>query len=294
MQPPIIVSHSEVQTYLMCQQQHWYGYGERIEKIKRGPSIERGIDGHLLLQIFFSAYMDLQKIKHDDPYKGAIGAVSDFVNPLLNDAFTNNDGDETKRIVALHALVLGFLDYIKSDILKWQIIGVEKEFRIKLTDDIIYAFTVDLLVWDGFFKPIDWKFTYDFFSPEVLALLPQVRKYIGALKHLDFPVDFGYYGILRYRSLKKNTPDDLYRLQKVEPTKSSINTYFGDTVKIAKQIAKLKAMSPEGWKDEIVRNSSITTCKMCDFRFLCGPELHGSDGVNIRNVHYKQSTYGYR
>lgn len=202
--------------------------------------------------------------------------------------------DELKRINRLQALVIGFLEFNKHQISEWNIVGVEQEYRLPMKD-FIYAFTVDLVVHTGFaYEPIDWKFTQDFYSRTMVDLLPQVPKYIGAMRKLDMNTRRGHYGFLRYRvNLKDQNPRNLYKIQPIDPNRERINTTFEEFMRVAEKIKRLKEMDGPEWLSNVERTSNKLVCNSCGFNRLCAVELSGSDGKLMREELYAVSTYGY-
>ncbi len=207
---------------------------------------------------------------------------------------TPNFKEELTRINRLQALVIGFWEHNKEQISGWNIVGVEKEYRLPI-DDFIYAFTVDLVIHTGYaYEPIDWKFTQDFYNRTMIDLLPQVPKYIGAMRKLDMNTRRGHYGFLRFRvNLKDHSPNNLYKLQPIDPSRERIDTTFTEFIRVAKKIRELKESSQENWLSNVERTGNKLVCNSCGFNKLCAVELSGSDGKIMREELYALSTYGY-
>jgi hypothetical protein len=83
------------------------------------------------------------------------------------------------------------------------ILGAEAAFNLKLTDEASYTFIVDLIVKtpQGEIVAVDHKNQYDFINEGDARLLPQLPKYIGALRALGTPVEYGLYNQLRTRKV---------------------------------------------------------------------------------------------
>jgi hypothetical protein len=85
----------------------------------------------------------------------------------------------------------------------WLILESEAAYNLKLTDEISYTFIVDLVAKspEGDLVAIDHKNQYDFISEGEARLLPQLPKYIGALRALGKDVKYGLYNQLRTRKV---------------------------------------------------------------------------------------------
>lgn len=53
------VSHSEVDSYLLCRRKHYYGYGLGLERVSTSHSLATGTAGHRILEAFYGHLLDL-------------------------------------------------------------------------------------------------------------------------------------------------------------------------------------------------------------------------------------------
>jgi hypothetical protein len=53
------VSHSEVDSYLLCRRKHYYGYGLSLERISTSQSLATGTAGHRILEAFYAHLLSL-------------------------------------------------------------------------------------------------------------------------------------------------------------------------------------------------------------------------------------------
>jgi hypothetical protein len=52
------VSHSEVDSYLLCRRKHYYGYGLSLQRVKESSSLATGVAGHKILEAFYRAILN--------------------------------------------------------------------------------------------------------------------------------------------------------------------------------------------------------------------------------------------
>jgi hypothetical protein len=265
-----------------------YAFGEKIQKKVISDSLRRGIDGHYLMEVFFKAYAATGSWE-----AGLQALASEYQNNIAN----IRDDEKLGEIIKLHGLVVGFLDYYRSRIVEWDIQFVEHEFQVEAEPGVKFGFRPDLVIkLGGYYQPIDWKFTQDFYTPSSMALLPQLPKYMWALREMDMPVKQGQYGFIRYRSMKNNEPSNLYRLgmPPVLFNRERDKRTYDEWIEVAYEINTLKEMhNLKVWEKESKRVGNNLVCRSCSFKELCAAELSGGTGDNIRREMYEPSTYGY-
>lgn len=279
-----IVSHSEVDAYLACRRKHFYSFANGgLEPIKTNDALYRGIKGHKAMEIFFKA------IQVNFTWDEALAKMQEWIVTEMTQANAN-----LPILQDVQRLTVGFLLYNHERMERWQVLHVEGEFWLPLGADIQYPFKPDLIIQEGpHIVVVDWKFIYDFYSDEMTSLLPQLAKYIGALRALGIWVKRGLYAQVRYRKMKDMSGDSIYRLHEVPMTNARIKQTFLDQIATTQEIAMLKALPIEEWDKKATRSASSWNCKMCSFRQLCGAELNGSDGRLIRQIDYRPNSYGY-
>src|SRR5690349_9480437 len=140
-----IVSHSEVETYLLCTRRHMYAFGDKIQKKVLSESLRRGIDGHYLMELFFKAF------KQSGSWDKALAMLDAELTVTLAKVGSDSIGD----VVKLHALVRGFLDFYKKEIQRWEIVHVEHEFQVEAEPGVKFGFRPDLIIkMSGYYQPI--------------------------------------------------------------------------------------------------------------------------------------------
>lgn len=267
-----------------------YAFGERIQKRVFSESLQRGIQGHMLFEVWF------RKFQETNSWNEAMLALSDAYETMLHMGLT---AEEIKRAADLQVRVVGFLKNFENTIRQWEIIAVEREFRVPIEDpdipDLVYAFTPDLIVrHHGAYRIVDWKFPYNFYNATAIRLMPQIPKYIGALREMGWAnVKDGVYGFVRYRSLKNPIVNQLYKMEPVTPNRHNIQETWNEYRAVAKEIAVLRSYSLPEWAARTKRVGNNLVCNSCAFKELCAAEKEGSTAARIRQELYVPSTYGY-
>lgn len=197
------VSHSEVDSYLLCRRKHYYGYTLSLRRVRESMSLAMGSLGHKLLETFYAhilEHTDLKDQANAEVWDAAVEAATEVFRQEVKDGFEQPDNRAD--------LLELFLRYVEHEALireGWTILAVEKKFNLEYDPDnqLRYPFVVDLIARDpkGKIVVIDHKFVYDFYSYEDSQMQPQIPKYIGALRGLGFKVDYGAYNMLRTRKV---------------------------------------------------------------------------------------------
>ena len=286
------VSHSEVDSYLLCRRKHYYGYGLSLERITQSNSLATGIAGHKVLEVFYKYILDhgitaeeQQQVKQE-AFDAALKAYEDIVEEGYEDA---------DRRATLHDLLFNEdYGYFANEFFVnrgWRVLGVESEFNLLYDDDTqaSYPFVVDLIVQDpdGNYAVIDHKFVYDFYTPEQTDLQPQIPKYIGALRALGHEVSYGAYNMLRTRKLKQPTPESTNYLMVLKPNNDRIVNTFMEQLGVAAEIQALKELPLEEQDKRAYRTANKMVCQSCSFRDLCSTELMGGNVELMKKTEYK-------
>lgn len=283
------VSHSEAEQFLRCERAHFYSYGMKIQRIRTSDSLSRGLLGHEALQVFFEVQMRAQKagtwgteVTADDCQAEALGYVmgkySEFSATIIN-------------------CLVWFTQAHQFD--NWDILAVEKEFTLHISEDLDYPFIIDLIARDpyGDIWVIDNKFIWDFYTDRDVELMPQLPKYIGGLRALDFPVDKVGYSMLRTRTgLKNEGLDTQYKFMEVEVSDARINNTFWEQLEIARRVARAKAVATnevdglDTWSQSALRVTNKMICNSCAFKRLCVEELNNGQVQFVLDSEYMPKT----
>lgn len=267
-----LISHSEADAFSQCEKKHEYAHIQKLQPKTSSLALNRGTAGHAILEKFFEA-IKLGGTQHE----ATLIALSN--NELLNDM-------DMQAVSEAMLLVKPWIDKVWPT-LGWKIVEIEREFRIPVNDEISYPFRIDLIVEHrGELKIVDHKFTYDKYDENILALLPQVPRYAGALRKLGVPIKSGIYNIFKTRKL--NDPMDKYVQQEINFNDARVENSLKELVLTMKEIHSRKTLGIEG-----IRTANKMNCGNCGFAMLCSSELAGLDTTMMREVDFEPNSYGY-
>jgi hypothetical protein len=264
----ISASHSEVESFLLCERRHYYGYGERLESTGKSDAQARGILGHAALASLYSALKMGQTWK-----QGWELGVKTIRNLAPN--------YEQEIVSSVNALFMMYVNHYQGQFDQWTVLEVEKRYDVHISENFVVPMVLDLIVdtSDGI-TVVDHKFVYDFMSPTDADMSPQVFKYARILQAEGIDVKRAIYNQIRYRDTKSNktNPAERFSRQLVPLDKTAANTYTREHIIAARRIAKFRAMGVEDWERNVVRVGSKTVCDRCPFKDLCAADLHKRDG----------------
>lgn len=195
------ISHSRVESYLSCRRKDWYGYqfptdiGRGIRKIQHSDSLGLGTALHTVAARFYDAVMQGEV----DPVDEAWIAYDEIVGA---EGWEEAGG----RKATFEEIVRRFLD---NEVIsaEYEILAVEEEFNLE-TDEGEFPFIVDLIVRHketGLVYVVDHKTAFYLYDLEKTGLMPQIPKYIGALRALGYNITAGFYQIVRTQAIKGET-----------------------------------------------------------------------------------------
>jgi hypothetical protein len=286
------VSHSEVDSYLLCRRKHYYGYGLSLQRVKESSSLATGVAGHKILEAFYRAILNAghtveeQQAAFDEGVQAAFQAYDEIK------AEGYEDGDRRAKLADI--LFHENYGYFENEFFVnkgWRVLAVEAEFNLVYDDDTqaSYPFVVDMVVQDpdGAYVVIDHKFVYDFYSPESTDLQPQIPKYIGALRALGHEISYGGYNMLRTRKTKETTPESNNYFMILKPNATRITTTFMEQLGVAAEIQALKELPLDVQEKRAYRTANKMICQSCSFRDLCSTELMGGNVELMKKTEYK-------
>jgi hypothetical protein len=286
------VSHSEVDSYLLCRRKHYYGYGLSLQRVRESDSLATGVAGHKILEAFYRAIIDngiTAEEQQEAFYKGLDAALNTW-SELVKEGYV--DGDRRAKLQdILFDREYGYFNhefFVKKG---WRVLAVEAEFNLQYDDETEaqYPFVVDMIVQDpeGAYVVIDHKFVYDFYTPEATDLQPQIPKYIGALRALGHEISYGGYNMLRTRKIKEPTPESNNYFMILKPNTTRITTTFMEQLGVAAEIQALKELPLEDQEKRAYRTANKMICQSCSFRDLCSTELMGGNVELMKKTEYK-------
>ena len=286
------VSHSEVDSYLLCRRKHYYGYGLSLERISTSQSLATGTAGHRILEAFYAHLLSLS-----DTAKGqlenfdlALERAYSVYQEVMDEGYT----DANNRAVLHDILFHEEWGYFANEFMVkngWRVLAVEAEFSLTYDTDTqsSYPFVVDMLVQDpeGRYVVIDHKFVYDFYTPEQTDLQPQIPKYIGALRAMGHEIAYGAYNMLRTRKLKTPAADSMNYFMILKPNTDRVLNTFMEQLGVAAEIQALKELSIDEQNKRAYRTANKMVCQSCSFRDICSTELIGGNTELMLRTEYK-------
>lgn len=286
------VSHSEVDSYLLCRRKHYYGYGLSLERISQSNSLATGTAGHKILEVFYStvaSYGDTASEQKEN-FEAGLLAARDAYAEIVREGY--EDASNRARLEdILFDEEYGYFanEYILNS--GARILAVEKEFSLVYDTDnqSNYPFVVDLVIQDkdGKYAVIDHKFVYDFYTPEATDLQPQIPKYIGALRALGYEIEYGAYNMLRTRKMKTPTAESTQYYMILKPNAQRVVNTFMEQMGVAAEIQALKELSIEDQEKRAYRTANKMVCQSCSFRDICSTELVGGNVELMKKTEYK-------
>lgn len=286
------VSHSEVESYLLCRRKHFYGYTMSLERKATSTGMSRGSVGHSVLETCYRYVLSGgspagQQARFQDGVDRAYARLKELQRDHLV--------DDDKHISLEEELFEWYFPNEPIVRRGWQVLAVEKEFKLEYdTDEHLYLpFVIDLIAYDltGAMVIIDHKFLYDFYSYGTTDLQPQIPKYIAGLRALNYDVAYGAYNMLRTRPLKKsskNNRSDRLQFLELHPSAERVVRSFDEQIWTAREIQALKKLSTEEQERQAFRTANKLVCQSCQFRDLCAMELEGQDTRHFLRQAYQK------
>lgn len=324
-------SHSEVESFLLCRRKHYYGYARRLQRVSESASLAMGTAVHAVLEAFYGRILEagndlkLQQDAFDDAFEVA---EAEYL-AIINEGYEDKDLKRTTLYDLLFNWYFPNEPLVKKG---WRIYAVEAEFNLMYDEenDLSYPFKIDLIARDpeGKTVVIDHKCVWDFYSYEASELQPQIPKYIGALRALNYKVDYGMYNQLRSRRIlgdkmlkadlvaaleakkidTKGTVADLQeRAEKagisvysgpeltdmlyqlpLKPNSTRVQTTFLEQIEAARQLSVVKALPLEEQSVMAVRVANKMVCQSCSFRDLCISELNGENTKLLLKTEFRE------
>lgn len=286
------VSHSEVDSFLLCRRKHYYGYGLSLERVTTSHSLATGTAGHRILEKFYQTILDAGNSVEDQAkaWDAAMLVAQEEYDLIVKEGYE----DASNRALLYEMLFDSDWGYFANEYMVkngWRVLAVEAEFSLIYDEenDSRYPFVVDMIVQDteGRYVVIDHKFVYDFYTPAQTDLQPQIPKYIGALRAMEYPVEYGAYNMLRTRKLKTPAPESMQYFMILKPNTDRVLNTFMEQLGVAGEIQQLKELSLEEQSKRAYRTANKMVCQSCSFREICSTELMGGNTELMLKTEYK-------
>lgn len=279
------LSHSESETFVQCERKHFYSYGLKLQRKGMSDALKRGVAGHSFLEQYFTEQKRLQEAGEWDASTSPEGLQRALAEEVVDEMGTTPEGLEMLR------LMKNFFD--NQPFSNWRIIAVEYEYCFEVNDDFKIPGFIDLVAEDllGNVWVIDYKFSYDFFSEIVKEELPQLPRYIAALRVSGMQVDKAGYVEIRTRKLKNNDPGMVFRFEEVPVSDARVKRTFKEQMIIGQRITDRHNLGVEEWHDTAIRTANKMSCEHCPFIDLCVAELNENPHAQlIMDAEFQQKT----
>ena len=274
------VSHSEVDSYLLCRRKHYYGYTKSLQRVRESSALAMGSAGHKILEEFYAAILDGKSF--DDALKVAHVAADELRSQVEIPANRANIFD------TLFDIYFPNEPLVKEG---WTILAVEKQFNLEYDEaqKLQYPFVVDIIAKspEGKVVVIDHKFVYDFYTYEASIMQPQIPKYIGALRALNYKVDYGAYNMIRTRKLKEPDAASMVQWLDVKPEAQRVKQVFTEQIAVAGEIQQIKELPEDVQDARAYRVANKMVCQSCSFLDICRTELSGGNSKLMIQTEYK-------
>lgn len=192
------VSHSEVEAFLICRRRHWYGYVKRIRSRKPGIALAYGTAGHSVLAAYYETILQAGTTRTAQfrAQKAALAAAEAKMDEVYAEGFREDEEKQANLRTQLFDLYFPNEPFVKEG---WLIEAVEVEKDLEVDEGLDFKFVIDLIATDpqGKRVVIDHKFKNRFDDTETITLLPQISKYIAALRADGLKVAYGMYNEIR-------------------------------------------------------------------------------------------------
>lgn len=280
------ISQSEADSFLSCKRRHYYAHGEGIAPKAFSPALTRGTMGHAVLDAYYSS------LKEGESRATAESKGREVLTQFFEPA-------NVEEITKLSLIFNDYFKMVETTQAGWTILEVEKEYRVPVPGtDMLFPFKIDLMIKDAHGRKIliDNKFVQDFYSPELIGILPQLTKYAGALEMVGEGVDLMAYNMLRTRPLKNGSLDDKFRFQEIKPNKTKTEQYMREQFSTMRQIEAVRTrVTMEEWEaNYALRSANQFNCRMCPFLELCYKDLINAPGRELFiETFFEPNTYGY-
>ncbi len=281
------ISNSEVTAWLTCRQQYYFAFFKNLAPKDTPMALARGTLGHLYFQNYCE--MRLQGATHERALAHAA------------DTFTSAAGMlDMGTILQTKMLCDRYMAYHKGWP-EWEIIDVEKQIDLKLTEDVTFPIRYDLMVKEVKTDKVimvDYKFTYDFWRPEDHSLNGQMPKYIAVMNANGITVHGGAIEEIRTRDLaaaKASDPKNTWRRTHYMPTYDKKKNVLKQHIAASLEISDYWDKSEEDREAATIPVlNKHGACKYCNFKNLCISKLDGVNDLSVAmSEDFVQNTYGY-
>jgi PD-(D/E)XK nuclease superfamily len=263
---------------------------KRFVNDEKASTLAIGILGHEILSLYYDGLK--MGLSLNEAKQNCRDTLSQFM--LKADEFNRETVLRTLQILERY-----WSFYEKIDLEKYEILEVEKEYNLPLTDDFSYVFRFDLLLKERGTPKIglvDHKFKYDFFSQEAINLTGQMPKYLGALRYNGIFPSFVFLNQIRSRPPTGSwTNQDFFKRSSVDPSNAKVSNAVREQVIASQEIAEFRELPFEVRKATALRSmdSFPNPCGKCPYNLICRMEYDGGNATHVIANDFGPNSYNY-
>lgn len=267
------LSHSQAEAVNQCEMKFKYAHIDSLEPKSRSTALMRGTNGHKFFEVFFLEIKKGMSTAHA-MQAGQIAMMEESDVALLNLPLVTQWVQEVWEIKR-HT---------------WEVVLVEETHRIELGDLGQFPYTMDLIIrhkLTGELWMVDHKFLGQFYSEDVMDLMPQMPKYIAAYEaQHGVKIAGAIYNMVTTRTNAK----DLFLMYEFKVSDARKNNAMREQVETFKAVEEI-----ESGKRLPVRTINKMNCGHCSFKVLCKEEINGDMAMlgAVKDMMFQPNTYGY-
>lgn len=260
------VSHSQMSTFQKCEMRFYFEYILKISPVTKAEPIQRGVDGHLMLEVALRAKAN------GATYEEAIKEIE----PLLLELMSANS-----PALNVYRHVLAFLDEVYRE--EWEPVFVEEDFMWELEPDLWFLIKPDVIFrWTkgarkGQLFMLDSKFTGQYWTELQIAVDKQLIKYAHYVSKI-IGEKIRHVGLLMFntRASASATGGNLYLLKWLPNSPKKMERVANDTIILANRVREAK--EDRQVMEEFPYSNDTFGCKMCPFgEDICPMTMMGQD-----------------
>lgn len=286
-----IISDSQATAWLTCERKWMFSYVFEKTSATRSRALNLGIIVHDMLEVFF---LSIQA--------GADKAEARLTTMLRLTHLFETEGHSADILTTAYMLVDRYInqDTIHSNS---RILEVETDFFLPINNEYWYGLRLDLLVeaqvgrQKGKILLIDHKTTYDFWQPNDLLLLPQMPKYVMAVRFSGYPVHEAYINQIRTRFDSNKIPDksneDLFKRSPVGITDERTASALSHQMVASERIMSMRNKPLPLIEAECLPVQNKMVCKNCPFMDPCIKMEDGYSATGALGENYIAKTSGF-
>lgn len=277
------ISNSEVNTWLTCKQQYNFAFVRKIEPKQLSDPLTIGNLGHDALEAYCKARQ--QGLSHDDAQQVS---TEQILQPAITQGRMDLVLQVQKVLTSYHGIRQGWPE--------WEILGAEQKHELGISEDFTLPMRYDLLVREhdtGAYALVDYKFVYNFWTPDEHDLNIQFPKYLSVLNANGYDIEKAYLEEIRYRPKQNAGPSDITKRTRYVPSDAKKRHALRQHIMASLEITDYRNLSPDEQKQRTIPILNKFICKGCGFRELCISELDGGDIEYAIENNFVANTYDY-